>query len=222
MESTVYINTLTKTAHHGITGHALPKVLARLQAHLQVDVRFFETDKIAELLEGTPTFRIGLKESPEGVAFIYAAAITQELADGYRFTFESVDSSALRTFLGDCKEAKDAFLEIEWNLDDIVERVAIPAKIENAYLRTDEELPDPMERAARWYPAITGLTGGGATNLDGILTAGRSHTLVHLYVATELQDWLLFTGTDAEDGTGIIRPDDYHATTNAQVWKRLR
>lgn len=78
-------------------------------------------------------------------------------------------------------------------------------------------------RAPRWYPAITGLTGGGATKLDGILTAGKQKLLTTLYISGELQDWLLLSGTDAEDSAaGIVRPDDYDSSTNAQVWKRLR
>jgi hypothetical protein len=78
-------------------------------------------------------------------------------------------------------------------------------------------------RASRWYPAITGLTGGGSTKLDGIVTAGKSSLWTTLYVSSELQDWLLLSGTDAEDSAaGIVRPDDYHATTNPQVWKRVR
>lgn len=78
-------------------------------------------------------------------------------------------------------------------------------------------------RAPRWYPAITGLTGGGSTKLDGLITAGKSSLLTTLYVSGELQDWLLLAGTDAENAAaGIVRPDDYHASTNAQVWKRVR
>jgi hypothetical protein len=79
------------------------------------------------------------------------------------------------------------------------------------------------ERAPRWYPAITGLTGGGSTKLDGLITAGKSSLLTSIYVSSELQDWILFSGTNAEDSAnGIVRPDDYDASTNAQVWKRVR
>jgi hypothetical protein len=78
-------------------------------------------------------------------------------------------------------------------------------------------------RSPRWYIGITGLTGGGSTKLDGIITAGKSSLLTTIYVASELQDWLLLSGTDAENAAaGIVRPDDYAASTNEQVWKRVR
>jgi len=78
-------------------------------------------------------------------------------------------------------------------------------------------------RAPRWYPAITGYTGGGATKLDGLITAGKSSLLTTIYVDGTLQDWLLLAGTDAENSAGgIVRPDDYNASTNAQVWKWIR
>jgi len=79
------------------------------------------------------------------------------------------------------------------------------------------------QRAARWHPAITGYTGGGATKLDGLITAGKSSLLATIYVDGTLQDWLLLAGTDAENSAGgIVRPDDYAASTNEQVWKWIR
>lgn len=78
-------------------------------------------------------------------------------------------------------------------------------------------------RAPRWYPGITGLTGGGSTKLDGLVTDGKSSLLSTIYVSSELQDWLLISGTDAENAAaGIVRPDDYAAETNEQVWIRVR
>lgn len=79
----------------------------------------------------------------------------------------------------------------------------------------------------RYYPAITGLTGGGSTNLDGLATTAMPvRTLIHLMREVDgfekLETWRLATGTDAEDAAGgIVRPDDYHASTNAKVWKML-
>lgn len=80
----------------------------------------------------------------------------------------------------------------------------------------------PSGSARLYYKDITALTGGGSTALDGIPTVGKSLLLVDLYVSDELQTWRLFAGTTAEDAAnGIIRPDDYNASTNAQIWKRL-
>lgn len=71
--------------------------------------------------------------------------------------------------------------------------------------------------------AITALTGGLATTLDGIATVRRS---VGLCVWTDLSGsvalWRLVAGTDASNpGGGIVRPADYNASTNAKVWKEV-
>ena len=80
----------------------------------------------------------------------------------------------------------------------------------------------PSPSARLYYKDITALTGGGVTALDGISTIGKTLLLVDLYVADEMQTWRLFAGTTAEDSaSGIVRPDDYNASTNAQIWKRV-
>jgi hypothetical protein len=71
---------------------------------------------------------------------------------------------------------------------------------------------------------IAGLTGGGATNLDGIVTAALAVTTGTSYFLSfdGGQVWQLLAGTDAENaGAGIVRPDDYDAGTNARVWVRI-
>lgn len=72
---------------------------------------------------------------------------------------------------------------------------------------------------------ITSLTGGGATALDGIATAANAlptgYTLLLSYSRVG-QWWQLIAGTDAEDASnGIVRPEDYHASTNARIWVQL-
>jgi len=68
---------------------------------------------------------------------------------------------------------------------------------------------------------ITALTGGGAGRLDGLATTA---VLVGYMVALRISGiphWYILTaGTDAEASPGIIRPDDFHASTNAKVWLR--
>lgn len=69
---------------------------------------------------------------------------------------------------------------------------------------------------------ITGLTGGGATNLDGITTVGVDNgRLVYVNDASEGPGvWELTTGTTAENaGSGIVRPDDYSGS-NTRNWIR--
>ncbi len=99
-----------------------------------------------------------------------------------------------------------------------------PLTIENRIYR-GSVIPStaPTQAAAIFLPGVTGLTGGGATNLDGVLTAGISVPQVYiLSISTSSQLWILQAGTDAENAAGgIVRPDDYNASTNAKVFKRI-
>ena len=119
-------------------------------------------------------------------------------------------------------------LQIEINLSgDVRSSQWVPFMVLSDVARSTDgavvSSTQPTPSAPLYYKAITALTGGGTTALDGISTVGKSAVLVELYVADELQTWRLFEGTTAEDAAnGIVRPDDYNASTNAQVWKRLR
>lgn len=94
----------------------------------------------------------------------------------------------------------------------------------------DEDLADTpaggistAEADAR-YPlmlyAVTGLTGGGATNLDGRATTDVGVGLVVMCVVSgSFQIWQLTAGTTAENASGgVVRPDDYASSTNEKVW----
>lgn len=77
------------------------------------------------------------------------------------------------------------------------------------------------------YNTITSRTGGGATALDGLATAGGA-AATGTTVRTRSgagggrEEWALEAGTDAEDAdAGIVRPDDYDGTTNARVWRQI-
>lgn len=73
---------------------------------------------------------------------------------------------------------------------------------------------------------IVGLTGGGATALDSIETAdladdGSVGVIINV-TGVGGQTWVLLAGTDAEDAAGgIVRPDDYAASTNEKIWVRI-
>lgn len=80
--------------------------------------------------------------------------------------------------------------------------------------------------SARHDPAITGLTGGGATKLDGLAVTtthdiGRFEIVDVGGIAYGME---LIAGTDAESSPTTVRPDNYGATnpdgsTNNLVWK---
>jgi len=72
--------------------------------------------------------------------------------------------------------------------------------------------------------AVTGLTGGTSSDLDGIATASGAAT-VGWMVAIEIGDKVSFyelrSGTTAESSPDVIRPDDYAASTNEVFWQLL-
>lgn len=148
MEANVFVNTTTKRAYATLTG-GVPNVPVKLQTHLNLSVYFFETDEAAALLDGSTTFRVVLKDknAPSGSVLALLSAPTETLATGYEFEWASVDSSALRTLLGDL-ESVEAILEIEWTLATTIERVSIPVIIQNAWSRTADAAPDLLAFAA--------------------------------------------------------------------------
>lgn len=67
--------------------------------------------------------------------------------------------------------------------------------------------------------SITALTGGTATDLDGIVTVGVAVGMtVVVILAGQLSHYQLQAGTTAENDPVVIRPDDFNASTNAKVW----
>jgi len=68
---------------------------------------------------------------------------------------------------------------------------------------------------------ITALTGGGAGTLDGLATTSVPvGYMVALRIGGVPHWYILTAGTTAEASPSVIRPDDYHASTNAKVWLR--
>lgn len=78
-------------------------------------------------------------------------------------------------------------------------------------------------------PAITGLTGGTSSKLDSLVTTDVDtgtiiFVLITLSSIVTPKHFQLVAGADAEQadpdaGLIVIRPEDYHGTTNAKVWK---
>lgn len=71
--------------------------------------------------------------------------------------------------------------------------------------------------------ALTALTGGSATDLDGIATVNVAvGPILAVVLGQVLSYYQLFDGTDAESSPHVIRPDDYAASTNEKVWKLVK
>jgi len=96
--------------------------------------------------------------------------------------------------------------------------------IQNKIIRGDEE-PVPATSSRLWPVKhlidVTGLTGGGLTNLDGALniTSADNKRLLWLVINDVPQLWQVVQSTAAESvADGIVRPDNFHATTNPYLY----
>ncbi len=128
-------------------------------------------------------------------------------------------------------EAADgsAMLEVSWVIGtDVGTSRMVLFTIENSVYRGGDAVPTatPAQGSVIFLPAVTGLTGGGATNLDGVVTVGVTPPQVYVLAITTggyltQQTWALVAGTDDADGVTIIHPVDYNASTNAKVFKRI-
>ena len=118
----------------------------------------------------------------------------------------------------------DAIFEVKLTLTGESEEVAlnIPARLTRDLLNSDLDgvTPYPLTLGLLWLPNVTGYTGGGVTNLDGVSTVGKPvGTGAMFYHSLDgYVGYKLFAGTTAESSPGVIRPDDYNASTNAKVW----
>jgi hypothetical protein len=74
-----------------------------------------------------------------------------------------------------------------------------------------------------WQPGISGLTGGGAGNLNGFATATlpTGYVIEFIIPATGSARYQLQATTAAEALSGIVRPLDYNADTNARQWVQV-
>jgi len=87
----------------------------------------------------------------------------------------------------------------------------------DSYLTDTETLNEFVQNRS----AITGLTGGGALNLDGIPTLSVSAGwLVAFVISGTLSFYQLVNGTDAESVPSVIRPDDYQIGVNEKIWRQ--
>ncbi len=177
MEADIYLNTTERALRATLTGRAEPTLKAKLQAALTVNVLpFADGDTVAALIAGSPTFRAVIKKDPTDTGYVFTSTVTEnDDEDGYVVTWSSVDSADLRTDLGDLPEL-DAVFEFEWTVGDVTERATCPVKIENAWIRTDQEPPAAgADWAVRFDEAQT-LTDAEAAqalaNMKVTITAG--------------------------------------------------
>lgn len=185
MEHDIYICTVTKQAFSGLDAASRPKTPGRLQTHLLLSVYFFDStldleDRVAALLEDYDSLRAGMKpaDDPTADALIYHSSPAED-EDHYEFEWDAIDSADLRSLLGREKSA-EVEIEVAWTIDGIVERVAWPAIVENANLRTTDGPPDPTEDESDTFVADRAVCYDRAQTLD---TAEKAQALLNLGIS---------------------------------------
>lgn len=151
-----------------------------------------------------------------------------------------VSSTEIDTFVGKGGDSTDdktqplTVADIYFTVDDArTFSDTFPLRLKNNVGRSDDGTPTAVADPGAWLQTNglrnpgywTAYTGGTSTSLDGVETADDATATGHVIITAILGDlatWQLQAGTAAENPTGgIVRPDDYHATTNARVWVRI-
>lgn len=245
----LYIDTETGECRRTLTGPKAAALVFYLRDILDpLEIVFVEAGVpvTSTILADSAVLAIGLKAAPNGS--LLAAANTYTLVgETARVTF-SLNTTALVNYFTDNVPAgsrESAMLfEVEVSAQDATARETYLQ--ETAYVRRDvnqanDTIPDEDAQLYVLTGAlfdgngrgitpqfvvhrgeITTRTGGTAAALDAIVTTTLTIPFVVLITIGGTGElWLLASGTDAEDGTFVVRPDDYHASTNARVWKRI-
>ncbi len=88
---------------------------------------------------------------------------------------------------------------------------------------THRSLAENYTGDSRVLPTVTALTGGGSA-LDGVVTAGGAVTTLavrEVLLGRQSLRYQLVNGSDAESVPEVIRPNDWHGSTNTRVWRLL-
>lgn len=209
---TLTLLTATGSAAAPFTVIALPadyeviKLGARLASDLtQDELLFSATEWTASGSGDSRVYTAPLNRETSGIAAAFPAENT---------TLRSVAALLDIQFSAGDESAKETPLK-QW-----------PVVITRDIVRDTEGVPpsgSPLLRAA-WMPGITGLTGGGAANLDGVATVGRlDDALLLLKINGTLQIWQL-NETDLPTPTStqeVVVPADFDADANPVIWQLL-
>ncbi len=180
------------------------------------------------LLAGSSTFTLNgdtaevvLSLNTTELIAYFASNISQGAREG-SFLFEVETANAGGT-IRETRLQEVAMVRRDVNTADDTDPTDVA---DNLYVFRGELFDDDGQAITSKFAAfrgeITTRTGGGATALDGIATPALDLPfLAVLVIAGTAELWLLAAGTDAEASPFVIRPDDYAASTNERVWKRV-
>jgi hypothetical protein len=246
----LYIDIDTGELRRELTGPVYTGILFYLRDIIAMEIVFIQdgAQVTTTVLAGPAVMKLGLRSRP-GSATILALATTYTLAGQIASATFSLNTSALVDHFTSnipAGSVDGAFVfEVEVTAADESRRrtyLQVAATVRRDVNQASDTNPPAVDTAlyvlkgalfdgngraiSPFYVAhrgeVTARTGGGSNALDGIVTTTLTVPFAALItIAGSGELWLLATGTDAEDGTFIVRPDDYDGTTNPRVWKRI-
>lgn len=229
----VYYDLNTKVLWFGAVG-STEKQRVKIRQFEDLRIQFVR-GTTPELLEVSATVSIKLKLAKEAaVTLTSTATFTRPAAaTGYYTGTLSINTTQITTDLFDAAAYDDddeieALVELEWApaADATAVRKSDDASIwmvRSVITGSESAATDvTAQTALATLTTLTALTGGTSVCLDAVVTVGVAvGKIVSLVISNEFMIFQLKSGTTAEDGAGIIRPDDYAATSNEKYWMRL-
>lgn len=104
-------------------------------------------------------------------------------------------------------------------------KICIPIPSSTVIGVSTTPISTPSVNILRVEPQLTGLDGGGATNLDGVNTVSGIYAVgicIFLILGGIPHIYQLVEGTDAENIPFVVRPNDYDSQLgNKRVWKQI-
>lgn len=200
---------------------------------LKLDVQFTRNNVVIELPDtATGSFEIKPDKKYDAAPVTGASAWVKTgtgILTVYTFTVALINTALDTLFQVDADATNDVAAltlmgEVQWIVDGFVNKTpTLAVTLNNDVVREDDVLPAmPTIDYAVFLPSIVGLTGGGATDLDGIPTALlATGTIVQVLVdVSGTREWLAYVLEQHASGSspGIVEPADYNATTNDRRW----
>lgn len=231
----IYCDIWSGQLRHAIDGPILGPLRFFQRDLLEIELVFVDNGTLVTttVLGGGASFKFGIKSRPGNsqilvlsesytlngqVATFSVSLATAELAEYFS---ASIPPSQVSTQM---------FAEIEVSLDGTRQTFWQGPVIVNRELNMTTDTDPSIEETVispnyvAFRGAITGRTGGGAANLDGLATTTQAvPAAVIIFVGAPrsgelwvIQNWV----DEVEDGTYVVFPDDRDVLTNNKVWKR--
>lgn len=235
---TAYYDLEADILSSSLGGPALQELAGKLGDRVKFRLQF-HTAGTAELLESTAVLVLAakLKTDLQGAALILVESGDWTVpadASGFYEAETILNATELAAEFQTDEEELELALEVSYQDapgEEPSSSQTIACRVAQDVIKGNEAPPastgsawDTADaRYLRWLSEVTALTGGGSAALDGLATSATAvGALVSFAISAQFQIWQLQATSTAEDAAnGIVRPDDYNASTNMKTWIRI-